>query len=244
MKHYLTAVSFLLSLLAAAAPVHAASDIVISAPIFPKYISFYNYEAENYPTTEAAKIEIADLGFFNFEELFQMCLADDAYKNKLHIAKNGEPLTQEKLGENYNTIADCAYVKFTSKPYFVPQLVDDVDLCAHALPASQGWRMITDTDINSWDDTVFTNLTETLNSAWPNGGDSWGSFYFSTVTYIRTATGIKIGILRPEAAADRRIIDVPGLPGTRTVHQESISLDLDGKLVDGASITLRCIKAN
>jgi len=245
MKHYLASATLILGLLAAAAPARAATDIVISAPIFPKYGSFMNYEDQNYPSTLAAKIDIADHGFFNFEDLFQICLADDNFRNRLYVANDGAILTQQQLASNYSTIADCAYVKFTVKPYFVPQLVDDVDLCAHALPASRGWRMITDNDINSWDDAVFSSLASAVNSAWPNGGDEWGSFYFSTVTYIKTATGLRVGVLHPGVTVEQRIIDVPGEPGARTVHQEGIIVEVGpNKNTQTVAITLRCMKTN
>lgn len=225
----------------------ATADILISAPIFPKYLSFANYEGDKYPTTLAEKHAIADNAFYSFERLFEICQTDNAFKSRLFVAIDGQTLTQAQLASNYNTIAECAYLKFTIKPYFVPQIVEDVDLCSRVLPPNSGWRMITDEDVISWGNPVFQSLTETLNSAASNNEYGMGTFYFSAATYIRTATGLKIGVLYPNIGVPDRIVDLPSDNNSvgRTLHQESVNLVVGpNNQRDNVSITLRCVKTN
>lgn len=239
-------VTILLTALGASAvlsPAQAGTDITISAPIFPRTDIMYQYAGDNYPATDAAERDLADAAFMSFETVHDACLNDNEFKSLIHVATGDTPLTQRELANNYDTIAACSYIKFTSKPYFIPQLVANVDLCARLLKPTQGWRMITDTDVLSWDDAVFNQLSDTLNSAWNGAGEFWGSFYYSTATYIRTDTGLRVAAMYPGVAPEQRITDLPD--ATSRIHQEPLNVVVgtDGR-TDFVPISLRCIKTN
>jgi hypothetical protein len=84
---------------------------------------------------------------------------------------------------------------FTVKPYWIPQLVDDVDVCAVTLGAA--WRLITEADLATLDAADLKNIQDTLSGV---GTTFWGEFYFSLHTYVRAADGkLAAGDLSPGA---------------------------------------------
>ena len=187
MKNHNLKIICTISLLLLASVTQAASDVYISAPIFPKVDVLYTYEADNYPKEETEKLNVVDTAFMSFDNLFELCLEDDNFSKLLHTASDDEALTQAELAENYNTIASCAYENFSSKPYFIPKLVEDVDMCARILNKNEGqWRMITDTDISNWNEEFYASLSGIINTALPEEGNTnaFGAFYFSVATYV------------------------------------------------------------
>jgi hypothetical protein len=46
--------------------------------------------------------------------------------------RNDPPLTPAELSANYDLIAQCSYEQYTAKPYWVPQYIDDVDICGNS----------------------------------------------------------------------------------------------------------------
>ncbi|MBM4379088.1 MAG: hypothetical protein FJ086_07245 [Deltaproteobacteria bacterium] len=97
-------------------------------------------------------------------------------------------------------MAQCAYDQYTAKPYWIPQLVNDVNICESQL--GQDWHLLAESDLATFNDADYVFLQNTLtqaSNANPNNTTSyWGTFYFSLKVYLRAADGtIKAGDLTP-----------------------------------------------
>lgn len=194
-----------LGVLFAAAIALAASDkerVEVSAPLLPHYLgaSTRIEGPANYPTDLQTKIAYVKANTWTFEELLVKCAPD--YSGIVLQAPGGPQPTKAELARNYDLVAQCSYEKYSAKPYWIPQLVDDVDVCAVKLGAS--WRMITEQDLQTLDPADYQFVADTLSGV----GGGWGSFYFSLHTYVRAADGtLKMGDLTPGAA--QRVLPLP-----------------------------------
>ena len=165
----------------------------VSAPIFPKVLELYSHEGQSFPATLEGEQALADSASLNFEALLGECAASFP---GIKLWVEGEPqLTRAELEANYDLVAQCAYERYTAKPYWIPQLVDDVDLCVRQLGAD--WRLITEADLSSLDEAAFTQFASSLASA-SSGSSGMGGFYFSLAVYLRGDDGtLKLGNLNP-----------------------------------------------
>jgi hypothetical protein len=101
---------------------------------------------------------------------------------------------EAQLATNFSKVAECAYVRFGSKPYWIPQLVDGVDICA--LKMGESWHLVRESEIASLTEDNLAFLKNTLIGA--DTGDLWGTFYFSLNVYVRGEDGtLKVGTLEP-----------------------------------------------
>jgi len=216
MKNIKVKAQLILALLGFSSHLHATEDFFISAPIFPKVEVLYEYEDDQYPISQLGREKVVDTAFMSFTEVFDACLADEEYANRLHSLSADNTLTQDQLAENYTVIAECSYNKFTSKPYFIPKLIQDVDICSRILDTNDHkWRMISETDIQTWGDEVYTSLSQIINTALPNDAneEAFGAFYFSMATYINTDQGLKVGNLYPNISSSNRISNISDYNG-------------------------------
>jgi len=229
------------------------ADITLSAPIFPTNLNIVqNYQNENYPADKQAQIDLVGSYFMKYESLLDECAKiyskDNPLpkkKHSLHVKTSigkfhteGER-TQVQILQNYLNVAQCSYREFHSKPYFIPQLVDDVDICGTILGPE--YRMITEDDVNGFSAAFYKELDTVITRA-SSGveGVPWGEYYFSLATYIRGNDGaLKVGNLYNGVTSDR----VEGLPQK---GEKSKSFLLGHRVNTGDSyrdvkVVLRCI---
>jgi hypothetical protein len=175
--------------------------IEVSAPIFPNVLVMYPGAGPNYPTTQAGREQLVRDSALTFEFLLEEC-SKAGYT--ITPAPDGGTLTQAELAANYNEIAKCSYERYTAKPYWIPKLLSDVDVCG--LMLGTGWRMITEADLASMTTADFQYLSDVLSST--AAGSSFGAFYFSLEIFAKAADGsIAHGSLSP--TAPKRIESFP-----------------------------------
>ena len=214
---------FTLLMLGSSAGAAAGEWVEVSAPVFPQVLKLYDHEGANFPATIEEEAAVAHDASMVFETLLADCQAD--YPEIVVLGPDDPPLTPEQLTANFDLVARCSYEKYTVKPYWIPQLVDDVDICGTEL--GPDWRMPTEEDLATFTDEDFAFLQETLTTV--AGGDWWGGFYFSLQIYVRAADGsLAMGDLTPGAAS--RVAPLPSsVGGSPKSHLEG-------------SIVLRCIR--
>lgn len=209
-----------------------AQTIEISAPLFPKVPVLYAHQADAYPADSEGQLALASEALMSFPWLRGAC-ADLGYS----IVEEGDvPLSADETIKNYNEVARCSYEQFTAKPYLIPQLVSDVDLCASTL--GEGWRMPTEAEVLAFPPEVFTTAAEVLTVA-AGSEPSWGSFYFSLAVYVLGDSGqLRIANFHPDAA--KRVYDLQESVEFKR-HLEHVPFDL----IDApgwAPAVVRCLR--
>ena len=170
----------------------ARADVVeISAPILPQVLILYAHEGAAFPETLGEKQDLAAQASLLFDNLLVDCKSNPDFGgvyDGITLWNEGDPpLATEQLMTNYSLVAQCSYDHFTAKPYWIPQLVDDVDICG--LQLGDGWRLPTADDIASLsaDDLTFI---QTVLAGVSAGADFWELFYFlSMQIYARAGDG-------------------------------------------------------
>jgi hypothetical protein len=166
------------------------TTVEISGPIFPMVGILYTHEGANYPATLPAEEALVDSVALTFPNLLTTCAATDP---NITISASST-LTPPQLAANYNGVANCAYTQYTSKPYWIPELVDNVDICSRMLGAS--WHLPTEAEIDGLTAAEVAALSNTLSTVASSGSSSMGSFYFSLKLYVRGTDGsLKVGDL-------------------------------------------------
>lgn len=218
---------WLWGLCVAAAASNTYAGTAISAPIFPiSILEIYKYQGDNYPVDKAVRLKLARDNFKSYEYMLNQCAS------KTQGIVLGDNLTDEQIMQNYQLTADCSYTYFLSKPYYLPQLVADVDICQEALGGT--FRMISEADMRTFGPEFYRELNGVL--ALSGSNRTSGRFYFSTVTYIRGDDGkIKIGNLQ-EQVNGSRVTSLPWDVDPRN-HLESVA-------GVGGPITLRCMRTD
>lgn len=193
MKRALTVLSLLASTAASAVEV-----VEISAPIFPKVLVLYAQEGTAYPATQPAREALVANASLTYASLLTTCAAQPQYSAIALQTSAAGPLTAAQLNTNYQVVAQCSYEQYTAKPYWIPQLVNDVDICESQL--GQDWHLLAESDLATFTnaDYVFFQNTLTEASNANNNTTFWGSFYFGLKVFLRAADGtIKAGDLAP-----------------------------------------------
>lgn len=205
--------------------VHAGT--AISAPIFPvSLVELFKNQKENYPADKSVQLKLAQDNFKSYEYMLKQCA------NLTEGIVLGDNLTDAQIMRNYQLTAECGYDHFLSKPYYIPQLVADVDICREALGGD--FRMISEADVRTFSPEFYRELNGVL--ALAGSGWSFGKFYFSTITYIRGDDGkIKIGNLQEQVGGSR----VTALP--TSVDPRNHLENVPGV---GGPITLRCMRTD
>lgn len=213
----------------------------ISAPLFPLTSKLYPKEAGNYPDTAEEQTVLGQEAYLTFEKIRDNCIADGSYEG-IKAETDSVKLTAKERADNFSKIATCSYERYYSKPYSIPQLVDDVDLCKMHLGAD--WNMIKQSDLESFSPVVFDNI-ETAYSKVNSEEFSWGAFYFSLATYVRGTDGtLKIGSLYPDATsrvAKPSYVE-SGDDGRSKMHLEQHAVDGGSTGVTTAPVSLRCMR--
>ena len=155
--------------------------IEVSAPIFPKTSRLYQGEGDSYPSTPEGRELLAHESALTFAALLERCAPMDPTIKRRQ--PGDPPLTEAEIIDNYTAIAECAYREFTVKPYWIPQLVGDVDLCAREL--GPDWRLIRAEDVERLTEADLALLKDALDTA----GAGFGGFYFSLRVFARAGDG-------------------------------------------------------
>jgi hypothetical protein len=204
--------------LRAPAQVVTRERVEISAPILPRTTVIY----QAFPTTLDGEKAMAHDAALLFDGLLQACAP---LYPKITLDPGGAGLTADQLGMNYDQVGRCSYEQYVAKPYWIPKLVDDVDICGTEMGA--GWRLITEADLVSLRDADFQAVADTW-SHFVVGGQGFAGFFASLEIWVRGDDGtIKQGTLAPGAGANR-VTPLPVSP-TSTTHYEG-------------SLGLRCIR--
>ena len=188
-------------------------QVEISAPILPRVSVLYPAEGASFPQTSAAVAALSHDAALTFDFLLGICPA--THPGITVPGPNDPPTTPAQNAANFEALASCAYTDFVSKPYWIPALVDQVDICGTELGPT--WRLITEEDVNSLTDADAQTLADALST--PNAGSFFGNFYFSLHVWVRGTDGsLKRGDLSPGASP--RVTALP-VDGTSTTHYES-----------------------
>lgn len=172
---------------------HGPGSVEISAPILPTTNVLYANEGQSYPTTLAGAQDVAHRASLLYDKLLVDCKAK--YPN-ITLRRAGAPaLTPAQLAQNYASVSLCAYEVYQVKPYWMLQLVNDVDICGRELGA--GWRLPTEADLRGFSPADYQFFERTLSA--PSG--AWLA-YFTLDILVRGSDGsIQIGSLAAAPAA-------------------------------------------
>jgi hypothetical protein len=183
------------SLLFAPAVVDKPQRVEISAPILPRTAAIYR----PFPTTLEGEQAMAHEAALLFDWLLPQCAP--LYPMITLAPASGAPLSTVQLATNYDQVGRCAYEQYTAKPYWIPKLVDDVDICGTEM--GPGWRLISEADLASFSDADFQNVADTWNLHVVGGG-GLGFFFSSLAIWVRADDGvIKAGTLTPGVTGSR-----------------------------------------
>jgi hypothetical protein len=166
--------------------------IDVSAPIFPKVLELYMGEGEAYPTTPEGQAALAQASAISFAQLLAECAPD--YPDITPWVPGDPPLDAGQAYGNYWAVEMCAYERYDVKPYWIPQLVQDVDICA--LTLGPAWRLPTVAALAA----LGVEARQALAESADFGAGSGGAFYWTQI-YARDADGsMKVGNLAIDAA--------------------------------------------
>jgi hypothetical protein len=171
-------------------------QIAISAPIVPRTSAIY----KPFPATLEGEQQMAHEAALVFEWLLVQCAP--LYPTITLDPGTGAGLTPEQLAVNYAQVGNCAYEQYSGKPYWIPKLVDDVDICGTELGA--GWRLITEADLASMRESDFQALADKWQPRTTAGASGLGFFFSTLRIWVRAADGtIQSGTLAPGVTGSR-----------------------------------------
>jgi len=183
------------SLAFAPAVVVGPARVEISAPILPRTEIIYTA----FPTTLEGEKAMAHDAALLFDWLLPRCAP--LYPMITLAPADGSVLSPPQLALNYDQVGLCAYEKYTAKPYWIPKLIDDVDICGTEM--GPAWRLITEADLASLTYADFRAAADTWNLQ-SIGGQGLGFFFSSLAIWVRANDGtIKAGTLAPGVTGDR-----------------------------------------
>lgn len=198
-----------------------SEHVEVSAPILPRVSVLYPAEGNAFPQTSAGVAALAHDAALTFDFLLAACPA--THPEIVVPGPNDPPTTPAQNATNFEALANCAYSDFVSKPYWIPAVVDQVDLCGTEL--GTGWHLISEDDVISLTQADMQAMADALTT--PNSTTFFGNFYFSLHVWVRGTDGsLMRGDLSPGAST--RISSLP-VTASSTVHYES-------------DLALRCIR--
>jgi hypothetical protein len=183
--------------------------VQISAPILPRTTVIY----QAFPTTLEGEQTMAHDASLLFDFLLGACAP---LYPKITLDPTGAGLTADQLGMNYDQVSRCSYEQYGAKPYWIPKLVNDVDICGTEMGV--GWRLITEADLSSLRDADFQAVSDVWNH-YVTGGQGMAYFFASLQIWVRANDGsIAIGTLAPGVTGSR--VTALDVPSTSTTHYE------------------------
>ena len=216
--------------------------LTISAPLFPRSQVLYDIETPNYPETPTAVEEWLDTHdvIYSFEEMLDYCSTIDPYAAEIRLPAEGE-LSTEDIINNYHAVASCSYdeaVGFESKPYWIPQVIIDVNVCGNEL--REGWTLMTEAFVLSREPSFFEALADTHTAE--DEGTDHASFYFSLAVFVvGDAGGLKVATLEPGSPEPARIRDLPDGTDYKSHIEEPFRSEENNSWYD-QTIVVRCVK--
>lgn len=217
-----------LSLLLATGPGPRATEpalehVEISAPILPRVLVLYQSEGEKFPVDSDAQAALVHQVSLTFDFLLQECPAN--YPDIVIPQPGDPPTTPAQNARNFDRIAACSYEKYTAKPYWIPALVDQVDICGNELGV--GWHLPTEAEVNGLDQSDRQAIAHALATPDAQTLTGFGNFYFRLEVWVRGKDGsLRLGDLSP--GATNLVYDSP-VPATSTSHYER-------------GVALRCVR--
>jgi len=192
-------VAGLLVVAATAATVHAGGAAIVrrvevSAPILPDMVVWQHKGGAGYPATQGDALALVTDTTYSYQFLLNHCAT--SYPS-IVLAAAGLILTTEQLQTNYDQISRCAYDQYGAKPYWMPQILNDVDVCAVKMGAE--WRLLAEADLATFTEADYKLFQDTMTLA---QGADWfpRQFHFSLDVYVRGIDGqLKHGDLTPGA---------------------------------------------
>jgi hypothetical protein len=171
------------------AAVFLREQVEFSAPLLPDVLMLY----QPFPTTLDGEKALVQSATYTYDRLLTECAPD-------YPAITPTPLTSVDIATNYDTVAQCAYEKHTAKPYWIPKLLADVDICGSELGAS--WRLISEDDLSTLTANDYQFIKDTLTPIAMN--NIWGTLYFGLTVWLRAHDGtIAVGTLEPGVTGSR-----------------------------------------
>ena len=168
--------------------------VEISAPILPRTTVIY----QAFPATLDGEKKMAHDAALLFDWLLPTCAP---LYPKITLDPTGAGLTPDQLGLNYDQVGLCAYEQYVAKPYWIPKLVDDVDICGTEM--GPGWRLITEADLASLREADFQAVADAWNH-FVVGGQGLPFFFSSLGIWVRGNDGtIQEGTLAPGVTGSR-----------------------------------------
>ena len=174
--------------------VATAGKTQVSAPVLPDSVIWQYKGGEGYPGSVAEATALVRDTTYTYEFLLSACAP--TYPT-ITLSADPSTLTEAQLETNYDQVSRCAYEKYFTKPYWMPQILDDVDVCA--LKLGTGWRLLSEADLDGLSEADFQLFQETMTIG---AGDDWfpRQFYFSLDVYLRGRDGkLKWGDMTPGA---------------------------------------------
>lgn len=208
--------------------------VELSAPLFPMVETLYAHEDEAYPAELGAQQELAQQALLTYDRLLVEC-EELGYDVALELGGD-----KERLARNYNEVARCSYEQKTAKPYLIPQLIADVDVCAAKL--GDGWRLPKESEVMEWPAALFEQLSVVLDETVAAAGDAgqWGSLYFSPAIFVHGDDGrLRYASLYPDALV--RVADLPAEVELRR-HLEAVPV-ANGDAFEWAPPVVRCVRS-
>ncbi len=209
----------------------SSERVELSGPLFPDVLVLYAEEGANFPATPEGEADLAHRAALTFPYLVSTCAS--SYPAIALDADGGAALSVEALAANYEAVARCAYEQHTAKPYWIPKLVNDVELCGTELGA--GWRLPSEGDVGAFSEAELQSLADALS---PARHGSFGAFYFSMRIYVRGADGsLKQADLTPGFSGTR----VGLLPGSNGCGVDGGAANCSTAHLE-SDLSLRCIR--
>ncbi|HEY3445078.1 MAG TPA: hypothetical protein VGK67_01895 [Myxococcales bacterium] len=198
-----------------------AASLEISATILPNTFKgddgLYAHEGDAYPKSYEEAVEVARNAAMPYAELLVQCAA---LHPEIVLAASGQTLTELQLQANLEAVFECSYSDFGIKPYWIPQLIDDVDVCSVVLGGD--WHLPTEAELASFSDPARQVAADALRS----------ELYGNVEVFARASDGtLRIGSIAP---------------GVRTLHDityPSWYWPEPSKKHNEASTALRCLRA-
>jgi hypothetical protein len=170
--------------------------VEISAPILPSTTVIY----QPFPTTLEGEKTMAHEASLLFDRLLVECAP--AYPNITVDTGNGSSLSTTALASNYQEVARCAYDRYNAKPYWIPKLIDDVDICGTEMGSD--WRLITEADLTGLSIFELQAVSDRWHLSTGTADQTFSAFFGSLQIWVRANDGsIARGTLAPDAATGR-----------------------------------------
>lgn len=115
--------------------------------LLPRTLSkggLYEYEGANYPATPAAREALLDQVAWTYAALAAECTTRHP---EISLPTPEQMPSEADLAKTLQAVADCSYTDLGIKPYWIPRLLVDVDVCGRKL--GKDWRLPTVQDVES-----------------------------------------------------------------------------------------------